>query len=461
MAFFLVCDEAIFFVRDGASFLMAMSPLAIMHDGILFPMCDSTFSSSSSPSSAKAYWSHSVRDSASFLCVTAPSIGAPRRVFPRVHQRPPFMGNGAVPFRVREAPLIQSVRDSASFSCPTGPSVRHCASFLMWNILPVCTAFFLHARQRLLLVSTGPSLSAPLRPFLMWNILPVCDGILPSRATAPPSRVHGAFTQCAIAPLSSCAILPCVTAFFLHARRRLLSCPTGPSLSGHCASPPCVPAPSLIAAIALLSSVTVPLFVRVLPACDDALFSCSTEVFLSARQHPPSSVLLPMRDDPFLLRVRQRTFSSLSSKVALLVPSFVCDGTLFFVLNGTSFLVRERWTLSVARHLLLVRGAVFPSLTQRTMLPLPVRNVALSIVRDGAYLLIRAHWHLIFVRNGAGSGALHYFAFDSALLRLMLFMHLVCTCGLSHLRLSSFYMRNAALLSTSLFTLLYSGAAAP
>jgi hypothetical protein len=45
-----------------------------------------------------------------------------------------------------------------------------------------------------------------------------------------------------------------------------------------------------------------------------------------------------------------------------------------------------------------------------------------SIVRDGAYLLIHAHWRLIFVRNGAGSGALHYFAFDSALLRLMLFI---------------------------------------
>ncbi|KAJ7806173.1 hypothetical protein B0H13DRAFT_2387252 [Mycena leptocephala] len=87
-----------------------------------------------------------------------------------------------------------------------------------------------------------------------------------------------------------------------------------------------------------------------------------------------------------------------------------------------------------------------------------------SIVRDGAYLLIRAHWRLIFVRNGAGPGALHYFAFDSVLLRLMdaiLFMPLVRTCGLSHLRLSSFYMRNTALRSTSLFTLLYSGAAAP
>jgi hypothetical protein len=44
-------------------------------------------------------------------------------VFPRVHQRPPFIGNGAVSFRVREAPLIHSVRDSASFSCPTGPSL--------------------------------------------------------------------------------------------------------------------------------------------------------------------------------------------------------------------------------------------------------------------------------------------------------------------------------------------------
>ncbi|KAJ7938248.1 hypothetical protein B0H13DRAFT_2301811 [Mycena leptocephala] len=278
---------------------MAMSPLAIMHDGILFPVYDSTFPSLCATArlfqlesaaffvrdsvplpQRKAYWSHSVRNGTSFLCATAPSISAPRRVLPQVNQRPPFMGNSPVSFHVRNVPLIQSGRDGASFSCPTG-------------------------------------LSAPLRLFPhvehpSHHLLFVSDGAFTQRAIAPLSSCgtsFPAFTQCAIAPLSSCAILPVCDGI-------VPSCATAPSLVSdgaltqcHCASPP-------MRAGAFLDR----LRWRTPFVHDDALISCRffpratvppSRILLRARQHPPSS----------------RTMA----------PSLLCNGTLIQCTIGPPF----------------------------------------------------------------------------------------------------------------------------
>jgi hypothetical protein len=284
-------------VRDGASFLMAMSPLAIMHDGILFPVCDSTFSSSCATARFFAL------ESAAFSYGTAfpssvqgilESLSARRCLFlvcdgtlNRCATARVSSGASAPSFHgqwCRFFPRARSALDSISarrhlilvsdgaFSAPA-PLSSCGISF------PCATTFFLHARRRLLLVSDG------------------------------------AFTQRAIAPLSSCGTsFPCVTAFFLHVRRRLLLVSDG-------AFTQC--------AIAPLSSCAI------LPVCDGIVPSCATAPPLMSdgaltQCHCASPL---MRAGAFLDRLRWRT-------------PFVCDGAR----NSCAFFPRATMPSSGAQR---------------------------------------------------------------------------------------------------------------
>ncbi|KAJ7896812.1 hypothetical protein B0H13DRAFT_2338167 [Mycena leptocephala] len=74
--------------------------------------------------------------------------------------------------------------------------------------------------------------------------------------------------------------------------------------------------------------------VRVLPTCDGALFSGLTEVFLCARQNPPSLRVMPGRGPIDSLGVRDGTLSPRTMHYKLwwsLHPLFTCDDALILI----------------------------------------------------------------------------------------------------------------------------------
>jgi hypothetical protein len=149
-------------VRDGASFLMATSPLSIMRDSDLLPcatVCLLALSSAAffvcdSVLRRDAFRSHSVRDCASFSCATAPLFSTPWRVLHRAHQRPPFMGDSALFPRARGT-LDSFSAYGASFSCATVPSSIVCDGAFFYLRDGALLSF--SARQRLIQCVTAPS----------------------------------------------------------------------------------------------------------------------------------------------------------------------------------------------------------------------------------------------------------------------------------------------------------------